>query len=115
MVSTPANPSPTLGSTPSHHGGPRTIGNDRKSGIPRPVEQRRDVCLALGVGDDIRRHGEVARPGADIVRVRFAVGVTRAAVVIAVAERGQRARRCGPRRGQVQLVDGGAAARRGRA
>ena len=98
---------PDAGLDAPHHGRPRAIGYDRKPRIARPVEQRGDIRLVLRVGDDIRRHGEVARPGADIVRVRLAVGVARAAVGIAVAKRGQRTRRCDPRLGQVQLIEGG--------
>ena len=98
---------PDVGLDAPHHGRPRAIGNDREPRIARPVEQCHDVRLVLGVGDDIRRHGEIPSPRADVVRVRLAVGVARAAVGIAVAERGQRTRRCHPRRRQVQLVDGG--------
>ena len=90
-----------------HHRRPRAKGNDREPRIARPVEQRGDVRLVLGVGDDVRRHGEVARPGADVVRVRLAVGVARAAVGVAVAELGQRTGRGHPGRRQVQLGLGG--------
>jgi hypothetical protein len=88
----------------AHDRGAAPEGDDGDLGAARPVEHGGHVGLARGQGDQVRRVGEVAAPGADRLRVGLAVGVQEALVGIVREQTGDRAgRRHHARRAQADV------------
>ena len=85
-------------------------GRDGRLDAAGPVEDRRDVGLVAGEGDDVGRRAVVAEEAADGVGERLAVGVRGALVETGRADRGERRGRGDARRPEDGLGERRAAA-----